>query len=186
MLLETLELLLGPRYQRTKLKPLEAWIAGKCTLEDLPKGPLARHTGLKTLQLHERAERRMASELPVQFQSAGLFQQPRAGRLDRRGVDAERIHHGPKCLPVLDDLLVQDVEEVAELRTSILCSSTARKLYAERRAGKVVVQVDVEPAHREHYFLLPGAATRNPQRSRCPPGTNPSVDGGDDADEARG
>jgi hypothetical protein len=83
MLLETLELLLGPRYQRSKLKPSEAWIARKCTLEDLPKATLARHPGLKTLQLDERAERRMPSELPVQF--------PCAGRLDRRGVDAERI-----------------------------------------------------------------------------------------------
>jgi hypothetical protein len=125
MLLETLELLLGPRYQRSKLKPLEAWIARKCTLEDLPEATLARHTGLKTLQLYERTERGMPSELPVQFESAGLFQQPRAGRFDRRGVDAERLHHSPKCLALLDDLLVQDVEEVAELRASILCGSTA-------------------------------------------------------------
>jgi hypothetical protein len=70
--------------------------------------------------------------------------------------------------------------------SAFLCSSTARKLHAERRAGKVVVQVDIEPAHREHDFLLPGAATCNPQRRHVPrvdSGAD-TIDGGDDADEA--
>jgi len=57
MLFETSELLLGPRNERVEVELLEARIGRKCTSEDLPEGTLARHTGLKTLQLHERAER---------------------------------------------------------------------------------------------------------------------------------
>jgi hypothetical protein len=93
MFLEALELPVGPCYERIKLKLLEARIATKCTLEDLPEGTLARHTGLKALQLDEGTERRMAPHLAVQFQAAGLLQQPGAGRLEGRGVDAERTHH---------------------------------------------------------------------------------------------
>jgi hypothetical protein len=159
VLLKTLELLVGPSYERSKVKPFEALVGRKCPPEDLPEGTLARHTGLKALQLDEGTERRMAPHLAVQFQAAGLLQQPGASRLERRGIDAERTHHGAKRLSVVDDLPVQSLQEVAELSTSILCSGTARKLNAQPRSSKVIVQVDIERAHREHECVLPGAAT---------------------------
>jgi len=67
----------------------------------------------------------MAPHLAVQFQAAGLLQQPGARRCERRGVDAERTHHGAKRLSFVDDFPVQGVQEVAELNTSI--SAAARR-----------------------------------------------------------
>jgi hypothetical protein len=60
VLLKTLELLVGPSYERIKVKPFEALVGRKCPPEDLPEGTLARHPGLKALQLDEGTERRMA------------------------------------------------------------------------------------------------------------------------------
>jgi hypothetical protein len=125
MLLKTLELLVGPSYERIKVKPFEALVGRKCPSEDLPEGTLARDTSLKALQLDEGTERRMAPHLAVQFQAAGLLQQPGAGRLEQRGIDPERTHQGAKRLSLIDDLPVQSFQEVAELSTSVLCSGTA-------------------------------------------------------------
>ena len=59
------ELLVGPSYERIKVKPFEALVGRKCPPEDLPEGTLARDTSLKAFQLDERAERRMPPNLAV-------------------------------------------------------------------------------------------------------------------------
>jgi hypothetical protein len=68
----------------------------------------------------------------------------------RRAVDGECGHHAFENAPVIGDLTVEALEEVAELDAIVLRRGPAGELDAERRPCEMVVQVDVEAAQREH------------------------------------
>jgi hypothetical protein len=156
LLAGALELMLGTGDERVEIEAREPRVAGKGAGERLPQRPLPGDAGLQSFQLDEAAERRIASQPPVQLQPGRLLGDPSACRLRGRDVHVERPHDGEQRPPVLRDLAVKALEERADRRSPVALPRPPRELDADGGAGEVIVQVDVELPHREHAASIPG------------------------------
>src|SRR3954451_9916654 len=88
-LVQALQLPLGAALERREGGRVEAGFGDRERREGTPEAELAADAGHEALELEHATERRVAAQLPVRLQAAGLLHAPGQRRLNRAGEDAE-------------------------------------------------------------------------------------------------
>src|SRR3954453_12954547 len=90
-LVQALQLPLGASLERREGGRVEAGFGDRERREGTPEAELSADAGHEALALADGTERRVAPQLPVRLQAAGLLHAPRHGRLDGVGTHAEAL-----------------------------------------------------------------------------------------------
>src|SRR3954452_12085941 len=143
-LVQALQLPLGAALERREGGRVEARFGDRERREGTPEAELAADPGHEALELEHATERRVAAQLPVRLQAAGLLHAPRQRRLDGVGTHAKALHEAFERRAVLRDLGRDLLERPAELRAAVGVRGPAGELMTARRGGEGVVEVDGE------------------------------------------
>src|SRR3954471_14527420 len=139
-LVQALQLPLGAALERREGGRVEAGVGDRERREGAPEAELAADAGHEPLELEHAAERRVAAQLPVRLQAAGLLHAPRQGGLEGIGTHAEAVHEALERRAILRDLGRDLLERPAELRATVGVRGPAGELATARRAGEMVVE----------------------------------------------
>src|SRR5215208_3688434 len=115
-LVQPLQLVFGAALERREGGRVETGFGDRERREGTPQAELAADAGHEALELEHAAERRVAAQLPVRLQAAGLLHAPRQRGLDGVGTHAEAVHEALERRAVLRDLRRDLLERPAELR----------------------------------------------------------------------
>src|SRR5215213_10838874 len=100
-LVQALQLVLGAALERREGGGVETRFRDRERREGTPEAELAADAGHEALELEHAAERRVAAQLPVRLQAAGLLHAPRQRGLDGVGTYAEALHEALERRAVL-------------------------------------------------------------------------------------
>src|SRR3954451_13307128 len=103
-LVQALQLPLGAALERREGGRVEPRFGGRERREGTPEAELAADAAHEALELEHATERRVAAQLPVRLQAAGLLHAPRQCGLDGVGTHAEAVHEALERRAVLRDL----------------------------------------------------------------------------------